>query len=173
MSSDRADRFGEAGLTHVELLPLPVEQRVLVGFPVAMLWLAMATGPGVYAFACGAQGFLTQLLALGLGLSFVAGVAVLSTRSAPKYGLAFAPLCRAAMGARGSSLVLLLRVGLGVLYLAAWAAPSGGWVALLVMAGLGVEAPPMLAGAMGWSAAALLMVVAWVIAARGMARVVR
>ncbi len=173
MSSDRADRFGDAGLAHVELLPLPVEQRVLVGFPVVVLWLAAAADPSVYAFACGQVAFLPRLGALALGLTLMAGLAVLATRSAPKYGLAFAPLCRAAMGARGSSLVLLLRAAVGAFYLAAWAAPSGAWLALLVVAGAGGDVQPMVVDAMGWGAAGLLLVGAWLIAARGMARIVR
>ncbi len=176
MGDAHNDAFGDRRLVNIELMPTAAHQRILGWRQLAPLWAVVGLSPGIYELACGRLPVLPALVALAAALGLTALFGALLSRSAGRFGIGYAPLCRAAFGARGALVPILLRWLIGVVWLGLWASQIGQAVVALVST-LG-SAPAFLRTPLGqdlagWGIAAALVVGAWLVARGGMSRVVR
>ncbi len=153
---------------------MPVDQRFLGWQHLGPLWAVLGLSPALYAFAYGGLPFGASLGAIALGLLVAAISGLVLARSAARYGIGYAAVCRAAFGSRGALMPLTLRWIVGVVWVGGWAGALGGWLANLIAASAG--APALLQGDrteyLGWALAAGCIVMAWWVVRGGMSRVV-
>ncbi|OGR10275.1 MAG: hypothetical protein A2341_07440 [Deltaproteobacteria bacterium RIFOXYB12_FULL_58_9] len=166
--------FGDVKLVNIELMPILDQQRLLDWQRALWLWIPIAASPGVYSFACGKLPLAPSLLAVAMGLSAAAVLAIVISRSAARFGVGFVSLCRSPWGARGASIVATVRWCVGVIWMAAWASEIGTSTGWLVVRGCpGVESLRGIVGShiIPWLVAGSVVVSAWWVARGGLSRV--
>jgi NCS1 family nucleobase:cation symporter-1 len=168
----REDRFGDPGLVNIELTPVAVDQRILGYERLAPLWAAVAMGPALYAAGSGRLPLLPSMLAVALGALGVGLAGILLVRSAGRYGIGYAVVCRAAFGSRGALLPIALRWLIGVLWLAVWAGAIGRDAIALLLRALRLSLSRVETEMAVWGVAAAFVLLAWVVARGGMSRIV-
>lgn len=144
----------------------------------ALLWACCAVSPAIYRFANLSLPPLVAfaMLALGGVLSMLA-VALL-VRSAKRHGLGFAGACRAVLGSRGGSLLLLVRWAVGMVWLVYWAENTARWITILVQRLPNMPQLGRLGQSIGgvsfltWMLMAMGLLFAWGVMAGGVVRIV-
>jgi len=174
MGEERSDSFGDRQLVNIELAPIAVSQRILGWRQLAPMWAVIGMSPGIYSFACSKLPVAPALLALAVGLGATALLGVALSWSAARFGIGFTPLCRAAFGARGAALPILLRWLVGVVWLGLWASHLGS--SMVAVAATMRGTPAFLhtqtgQDAVGWGIGGVLILAAWLVARGGMSRV--
>ena len=166
--------FGDPRLVNVELVPVPQEQRRLRFSDLAILWASLGVGPSTYACACGAISWREALAALALAALATSLLGVALSLTACRYGVGFVALCRAALGARGALLAVLLRWLVGVGLLAGWSADIGSWLSRLVpvmFPSVAILGEIWTQRGIAWLGAAALLFVGWWVARGGLSRI--